>query len=150
MANRFRILFLFLTSKHHSIPQIYITMCDFLCVFIFTKFHVCFCFSDLPTTSATVLVSTTTASRTATASTMTPAGSANTTTEVIPKAVSEATVTTSSFHPTPSILIDSEMTTGNSNLSQHCKKMRFLFSFSIYTVSQKLMYHQRPYLAAER
>ncbi|XP_071897516.1 low-density lipoprotein receptor-related protein 8 isoform X2 [Anas platyrhynchos] len=77
------------------------------------------CYKDLPTTSATVLVSKTTASRTTTASTMTSAGSSNNTTEVIPRAVSEATVTTSSFHPTPSILIDSEMTTGNSNLSQH-------------------------------
>ncbi|KAK4820292.1 hypothetical protein QYF61_022862 [Mycteria americana] len=80
------------------------------------------CYKDLPTTSTTVLVSTTAASRTATTTTIaTVIGSANNTTEVIPKAVSEATITTPSFHSpsTTSIFIDSEMTTGNSNLSQH-------------------------------
>ncbi|XP_053929235.1 low-density lipoprotein receptor-related protein 8 isoform X4 [Cuculus canorus] len=78
------------------------------------------CFKDLPTTSTAVLVSTTTASHN-TGTTATVTGSASNTTEVVPKAVSEATVTTSSFNlpSTTSILIDSEMTTGNSNLSQH-------------------------------
>ncbi|XP_068879549.1 low-density lipoprotein receptor-related protein 8 isoform X2 [Aphelocoma coerulescens] len=67
---------------------------------------------------APVVVSTTTAGTT----TITAApGSANDTTEVVPKAVPEATITTPSLHlpSTTSILIDSEMTTGNSNLSQH-------------------------------
>lgn len=141
MVNRTGIWFLLLIHKHNS-PQIYIIICDLLCVLTLTKFHCCSCFSDLPTASTTVLVSTTGASHTAGTTTIaTVLGSANTTTEVIPKAVSEATITTPSFHlpSTTSILIDSEMTTGNSNLSQHCKRMRFLFSFSIYTISQKLM-----------
>ncbi|XP_010285866.1 PREDICTED: low-density lipoprotein receptor-related protein 8-like [Phaethon lepturus] len=80
------------------------------------------CYKDLPTASTTVLVSTTAASQTAGTTTIaTVLGSANNTTEVVPKAVSEATITTPRFHlhSTTSILIDSEMTTGNSNLSQH-------------------------------
>ncbi|XP_054690181.1 low-density lipoprotein receptor-related protein 8 isoform X2 [Grus americana] len=80
------------------------------------------CYKDLPTTSTTVLASTTAASRTASTTTIaTVIGSANNTAEVILKAVSEATITTPSFHlpSTTSILIDTEITTGNSNLSQH-------------------------------
>uniref|UniRef100_A0A6G1RZZ6 LDL receptor related protein 8 n=1 Tax=Hypotaenidia okinawae TaxID=2861861 RepID=A0A6G1RZZ6_9GRUI len=80
------------------------------------------CYKDLPTMSTTLVVSTTAASRSASTTTITAvAGSADNITEVIPKAVSEATITTPSFHlpSTTSILIDSEMTTGNSNLSQH-------------------------------
>ncbi|XP_027750517.1 low-density lipoprotein receptor-related protein 8 isoform X2 [Empidonax traillii] len=80
------------------------------------------CYKDLPTTSAPVLVSTTTAppSTGTTPITAVP-GSARNTTEGIPRAVPEATITTPSLHlpSTTSILIDSEMTTGNSNLSQH-------------------------------
>lgn len=86
------------------------------------------------------MVSTTTVSRAAGTTTIAAApGSANDTTEVVPKAVPEATITTPSLHlpSTTSILVDSEMTTGNSNLSQHCKRMRFLFPSS---VSQLLMH----------
>ncbi|XP_048800560.1 low-density lipoprotein receptor-related protein 8 isoform X1 [Lagopus muta] len=77
------------------------------------------CYKDLPTTPATTVVPTTTASHPVTASTVTVTGRANTTTAVVPRAVSEATTATPSSHSTTSILIDSEMTTGNSNLSQH-------------------------------
>ncbi|XP_050162795.1 low-density lipoprotein receptor-related protein 8 isoform X2 [Myiozetetes cayanensis] len=80
------------------------------------------CYKDLPTTSAPVLVSTTTAApSTGTTPITAVPGSARNTTEGIPKAVPEATITTPSLHlpSTTSILIDSEMTTGNSNLSQH-------------------------------
>ncbi|KAJ7423947.1 Low-density lipoprotein receptor [Willisornis vidua] len=80
------------------------------------------CYKDLPTTSAPALVSTTAVSRSAGTTTVTAVpGSASNTTEVTPKAVPEATITTPSLHlpSTTSILVDSEMTTGNSNLSQH-------------------------------
>nr|XP_009681561.1 PREDICTED: low-density lipoprotein receptor-related protein 8 isoform X3 [Struthio camelus australis] len=82
------------------------------------------CYKDLPATSATLLVSTTTASRTGTTPTTaiaTVIGRASNTTEVTLKTVSEATITIPSFRlpPTTSIIIESEITTGNSNLSQH-------------------------------
>ncbi|XP_064003469.1 low-density lipoprotein receptor-related protein 8 [Pogoniulus pusillus] len=80
------------------------------------------CYKDLPTTSTTVLVPTTAAPRSTGTTTITAVlGSASNATNGIPKAVSEATITTPTFHlpSTTSILIDSEMTTGNSNLSQH-------------------------------
>uniref|UniRef100_H0ZG60 LDL receptor related protein 8 n=1 Tax=Taeniopygia guttata TaxID=59729 RepID=H0ZG60_TAEGU len=79
------------------------------------------CYKDLPTTATPAVVSTTTASRADGTTTIAAGpGSANDTTEVVPKAVPEATITTPSHLPsTTSILIDSEMTTGNSNLSQH-------------------------------
>lgn len=87
------------------------------------------------------MVSTSTASRAdGTTTTTAVPGSANDTTGVVPKAVPEATITTPSLHlpSTTSILIDSEMTTGNSNLSQHCKRMRFL-SFSSITAPHALV-----------
>lgn len=124
----------FCCSSLNSPSQIYITICYLFGVFALTKFHHCSWFSDLPTTATPVVVSTTAASRTEGTTTITAVpGTANDTTEVVPKAVPEATITTPSLHlpSTTSILIDSEMTTGNSNLSQHCKRMRFLSSFCI-------------------
>lgn len=103
-------------------------------VLALTNFHCCSWFSDLPTTAPPEVVSTSTVSHTdGTTTIATVPGSANDTTEVVPKAVPEATITTPSLHlpSTTSILIDSEMTTGNSNLSQHCKWMRFLSFFCI-------------------
>ncbi|XP_054021144.1 low-density lipoprotein receptor-related protein 8 [Dryobates pubescens] len=80
------------------------------------------CYKDLPTTSPPVLVPTTAAPRSTGTTTITAVlGSASSTPATIPKAVSEATITSPGFRlpSTTSILIDSEMTTGNSNLSQH-------------------------------
>ncbi|KFO96443.1 Low-density lipoprotein receptor-related protein 8, partial [Calypte anna] len=112
-----RIWFLLLTNKQNYIPGF-----DLLHLLTTAKSHSCSCFSDLPTTSTTALVSTTPSSHAAGTTTVAAVtGSANTTTEVTPRAVSEATITTPSFPlpSTTSIFIDSEMTTGNSNLSQH-------------------------------
>lgn len=109
-----------------------------LSYFPLTKFQCYSFFSDLPTTSTTVLVPTTATPHSTGTTTITAVlGSASNATNAIPKTVSEATITTPSFHlpSTTSILIDSEMTTGNSNLSQHCKRTRFPFSSISWSLS---------------